>query len=260
MNAEIIRSLDDAERAAKALAASGYFADAKQAAQALVKILAGREFGVGPFAAMSGIQIISGRPALSAQLVAAIIKRGGRYRYTVIALTDERCELLFEERDGQGWRKLGPSTFTVDDARRAGVKNMERYPRNMLFARALTNGARWYCPDALSGGAYTPEELGASSAEDDDTVIIQDVTPQPDVQAAEDWLLASYCRDDLDEQQQAALDAAFATVTPRGKPLGGMTPAEIHDSIVWFESNPTRQANAPELYAALKVIEAALLE
>ena len=86
MNAEIIRSLDDAERAAKALAASGYFADAKQAAQALVKILAGREFGVGPFAAMSGIQIISGRPALSAQLVAAIIKRGGRKPYSAILL------------------------------------------------------------------------------------------------------------------------------------------------------------------------------
>ena len=31
----------------------------------------------------------------------------------------------------------------------------------MLFSRAISNGLRWYCPDALSMTAYTPEELGA---------------------------------------------------------------------------------------------------
>ena len=29
----------------------------------------------------------------------------------------------------------------------------------MLFARALTNGARWFCADAFTGAVYTPEEL-----------------------------------------------------------------------------------------------------
>lgn len=262
---DIVNSLDDVERVAKTLAASGYFADARQAAQAVAKILAGRELGISPFAAMSGVQIINGKPALSAQLVAGLIKRSGRYRYDVAEISDTRCELMFYERDGQGWRKLGPSMFTADDARRGGVKNMERYPRNMLFARALTNGARWYCPDVFVGGVYTPDELGGEMAEDD-TVPIQDVTPAQDVTpeqyeaSAEDeeWLLASYCRAGENEQQERALAAAFETVTPKGKPLGGMTPAEIRDSIVWFESNPARQANAPELYAALKTIEAAL--
>jgi hypothetical protein len=31
----------------------------------------------------------------------------------------------------------------------------------MLFARAMSNGARWYCPDVFAGPAYTPDELGA---------------------------------------------------------------------------------------------------
>ena len=31
----------------------------------------------------------------------------------------------------------------------------------MLFARALTNGARWHCPDVFGGAIYEPEELGA---------------------------------------------------------------------------------------------------
>ncbi len=38
---------------------SGYFQDAKQAAQAVVKVLAGAEIGLGPIASMTGIYIIS---------------------------------------------------------------------------------------------------------------------------------------------------------------------------------------------------------
>ena len=39
---------------------------------------------------------------------------------------------------------------------------MNKFPRNMLFARAISNGARWYCPDLFNGNAvYVPEELGA---------------------------------------------------------------------------------------------------
>ena len=38
---------------------------------------------------------------------------------------------------------------------------MTKFARNMLYARCLTNGARWYCPDVYAGGIYTPEEMGA---------------------------------------------------------------------------------------------------
>ena len=39
---------------------------------------------------------------------------------------------------------------------------MAKFARNMLFARAISNGARWYCPDLFSGNpVYVPEELGA---------------------------------------------------------------------------------------------------
>jgi hypothetical protein len=31
----------------------------------------------------------------------------------------------------------------------------------MLYARALSNGAKWYCPDVFGGPIYTPDELGA---------------------------------------------------------------------------------------------------
>ena len=157
----IIRSFDDAERAAQAMAASGFFPDSKQAAQAVVKILAGHELGFGPFASMTGIYIIQGKPTVSANLMAAAIKRSGRYNYRIAELSDTACEIIFLE----GRVEIGRSRFTVEDAKRAGLMGKatwQQFPRNLLFARALSNGARWYCPDIFGGGpVYTPEELGA---------------------------------------------------------------------------------------------------
>ena len=51
---------DIMQRAAAAFADSGYFADAKQTAQALAKIAAGAEMGIAPFASMTGIHVIKG--------------------------------------------------------------------------------------------------------------------------------------------------------------------------------------------------------
>lgn len=147
------------------LAQSGYFADARQAAQAVVKVLAGRELGFGPIASMTGIHIISGKPAIGANLMAMAVKRSGKYTYKVVTLTDDVCCLEFYERNGDKWEQLGPSEFTKQDATKAGVKNLDRFPRNMLFARALSNGVRWYCPDALAMTAYTPEELDGEFVE-----------------------------------------------------------------------------------------------
>ena len=172
----IIHSMDDAMKAAQAMAASGFFQDARQAAQAVVKILAGQELGVGPFTSMTGVYIIQGRPALSANIMAAAVKRSGRYNFRVIELTDTRCEIAFFE-NGQ---ECGRSTFTADEARKAGTKNMDKYPRNMLYARAISNGVRWFCPDVLGGSpVYTPEELGAQVNEDGQVIDVTVSEPEP---------------------------------------------------------------------------------
>lgn len=164
---EIINSFSDLERAATAMARSGYFQDSREQAQAIVKILAGQEMGFGPFASMTGVHIIQGRPAIGANLMAAAVKSSGRYNYRVVEMTDKVCSIKFFE----GKEEIGVSTFTIEDARKAGTKNLDKFPRNMLFARAMSNGVRWYCPDVFNGSAvYTPEELGANVNEDGDVI------------------------------------------------------------------------------------------
>lgn len=141
------------------LAKSGYFSDTRDEAQAIVKVLAGAELGFGPIASMQGIYIVKGRVTHSANLVAAAIQRSGKYRYEIKELTSDRAVLVFHGPHNSRFE----SEFTMADAEKASLAtgNYKAFPRNMLFSRALTNGARWFCPEVFSGPVYTPDELGA---------------------------------------------------------------------------------------------------
>lgn len=138
-------------------------------------ILTGHELGLGATTALANISVIQGKPSLGAALVGALIKRSGRYDYRVEEVTDQRARVRFLQRlpgqsPGQEWEDIGGSEFSLDDAKRAnlgGSQTWKSYPRNLLLSRALTNGARWYCPDVFAGAIYAPDELVASDATGD---------------------------------------------------------------------------------------------
>jgi hypothetical protein len=147
---------------AKAFAESGMFSDTKSAAQAIVKIQAGQEIGIPPFAAMTGIHIIQGKPTIGAGLIASRLKGSGKYDYRVVEASEKVCSIDFF----QGNTKIGNSTFTIEDAKKALTKNIDKFPKNMLFARAISNGVKWYCPDIFSGPVYVPEEMQVVTTEE----------------------------------------------------------------------------------------------
>lgn len=155
------------------LAKSGFFKDARSAAQAVAKILAGRELGFGPMASMTGIHIIEGKPTVSATLMAAAVKGAGKYDYRVRESSDTACEIEFFQHG----ESIGKSKFTIQDATKANVAGKatwKQYPKNMLFARAMSNGVRFYCADILGGNVvYTPEELDVDVTAEGD---IADIT------------------------------------------------------------------------------------
>jgi len=154
---------------------SGMFKDAKSAAQAITKVMAGQELGVPPMQAMRGIHVVDGNPQLSAGLVAALVKRSGRYDYRVLEANDTLVSLQWYQ-DGE---PVGESMFTLAEAEHANLAkktNWQTYTEDMLFARALTRGARRYCPDVFGGAVYAPGEA-APDAEDLPQPFIQQ-TPQ----------------------------------------------------------------------------------
>ena len=181
---EITRlDLNEMQRTAKILCASGYFvkgATDAEVAQMAVKIMAGQEIGFPPFTAVQSIHVIQGKPALSANLMASMVKAHPAYDYRVKEMTGQVVSLEFFEHG----ESLGLSTFTAEDAKKAGTQNMQKFPRNMMFARAMSNGVKWFCPDVLMGQtAYTPEELGARVDEEGNVLegasftVVDDSTP-----------------------------------------------------------------------------------
>jgi len=178
MSKQII-PFDELRNIGRAMAQSGYFQDASGEAQAIVKVLAGSEIGLGPFAAMTGIHVIKGKPVLGSNLIATLIKNDPRYNYRVTEHTAEACEIEFFENGDA----IGTSRVTIDELRRAGSHNLDKYPKNMLFARAISNGAKWHTPGVFGGTpVYTPDEFGLSVDEDGEVI---DVTPTPQREVAQ---------------------------------------------------------------------------
>lgn len=152
--------LTNVQRLGNILAASHYFADAREAAQAAVKVMAGEELGVPPVASMMGINIIKGKVAMGAHLIASRVVAHG-YTYHIDRHDETGCAIKFYGKTGA---ELGKSEFTEKEAKAAGVfgEMYKKYPKNMYFARAMSNGAKWFTPEVFSGiPVYVPEELGA---------------------------------------------------------------------------------------------------
>ena len=212
------------------LARSGYFTDARDAAQCVVRVLAGRELGFGPVASMTGVYIVKGRVSLSANLMAAAVRRSGRYTFKVNILTPENCEIEFFEIIAGKRESLGVSAFSLKDAQKAGTQNLDKFPRNMLYARAMSNGVKWFCPDVTGGPVYTPEELGENVNEDGEIVPAAPVkavsqAPRPTV------------------EPPSVIEGTAVTPSAQPVPLSAEQTAAVNRAADWLAVNPRVNAD-----------------
>ena len=249
-------SLEETMSLGDLLAKSGFFPDSRSAAQAVVKVLAGREIGFGPIASMTGINVIQGKVGIGANLIAAAIKRSGKYDYRVKTMTNDRCEIDFRERTGDKWEVIGNSVFTKEDATAAGTKNMEKFARNMLFARAMSNGARWFTPDIFGGPIYTPEELGATV--DGETGEVIDMPPARVVTVEKPSAGPTWTPSPQDAANDAAFEQLPSASQERNGANGKTTPASAHDPAAPWDDNRKAEAvrwamrRYPEVYNHVK--------
>ena len=134
----------------------------------LTAILYGRELGFSPMRAINGINIIQGKPTLSADAMKALIlSRGGKIK--TIEWTDKLCTLEFVRGD---W--IEKVAYTIQDAALAGLTgkdNWRKMPKAMLYARCVSIGCRNQWADVL-GGFYSTEEMRDSTSS-------QPVEPEP---------------------------------------------------------------------------------
>ena len=143
--------------------------------QAAMIILTGRELGIPAMQALRTVNVIQGKPALSAELMAALVLRAGN-RIDWVNSTEQSATCKITRKDGSSFA----GSFTIAEAKRAGlVKDgggWTKYPAALLRARALSLTARAICPDAIAG-FYIPEELGADVDESGQQMDVADTPP-----------------------------------------------------------------------------------
>ncbi len=159
--------------------ASGQFTDIKSVAQAQLKILAGNELGFSPIVSMTGIHFFQGRVSIGANLIASLIKDSGKYEYKILQHSAEACEVAFFQNINGELKSLGtPVFYTYADAQQAGLTGKDvwkKYPKDMLFAACIRQGARRYCADILRG--VTPESDDDITRQTDAAAMDDIVTP-----------------------------------------------------------------------------------
>jgi hypothetical protein len=159
-------SIDEALRLSKLLVASHLLPKGVQTPEAAFAIvLTGRELGLTAMQSLRSLHIIEGKPTMSADLVAALVKsRPEVCEY--FRLVESSAEAATYETKRKGEPSPTRMSFTMADATRAGVTakdNWRKYPSAMLRARCITALARAVYPDLVLG-VYDPDELGGESA------------------------------------------------------------------------------------------------
>ena len=204
---------------AKIFRASGLFPDIQSEAAAAAKLIVGRGLGLSDYDCMAGLHLVSGKVVLAANLMAAAIKRAGRYDYRA-ECTDERCDITFLQVDGGKWVKIGTTTFTMADAKRAGLdggQNWRKHPRAMLFARCISMGYRQHCPDALGGAPVYVEAHGEMEITEERSIHAP-AAPTPDTtERAAPPAVAPKRRDNLADEGTETFTAVEATVGATGQ-------------------------------------------
>lgn len=182
-------------RLAEAMASSGMFKDVKKAEQAFVKMVAGRDLGLSPMQSMQGLHVVEGGITMHYATLGYFVRaregydfRAGWLKHAPRLMVDageperpdEVVVVWMDEEDPGDMREVigavvvftvndtqrGVSRFTLDDARRANLIKADpraawnTAPRNMLLARAMSNGVKWFVPEVLGGlPVYTDGEL-----------------------------------------------------------------------------------------------------
>lgn len=195
--------VNDVERTSWHLQKSGFFKDLRSLSQGVTKIILGRALGLDAASAVMGLFVSAqGKLTLSANLMARCIKAyrdpisgHQKYKYRIKEHTDKVCSIQVwewtEQAEGKwAWEEVGPPVKVAIEQFKhlAGNPTWKTYPYNMLFARAISNVAKFHTADVFGGSAvYTPDEIPNSGIEvDGETLEVSSVKPvEPVVLEAE---------------------------------------------------------------------------
>lgn len=164
-------AMGDAMTLAKGLAGTAFVPTHFQGkpADTAVAIMKGAALGLDPVAALESIYVISGKPALHARSMVALVLARGHEIWTEEA--DAATVTVKGRRHGSS--HVETSTWDIARVKAAGLERNRQYqvhPEAMLYARAAADVCRRIAPDVLAGLSYGVEELQEPATEAQATI------------------------------------------------------------------------------------------
>ena len=165
--------LEAIQSQAKAMIASGLMPKGITTVSQVITIaLMGEALNIPPIVAVNMINIISGKPTISPQLMLGIVNRSGLLADMKLTTTDTEATMTVQRK---GHTNSHTEVFSMADAKKLGLSGKDNWlkqPRTMMKWRVVAACLRVVFPDLLLG-FYTPEEMGASvTIADDDSMTI----------------------------------------------------------------------------------------
>lgn len=183
----------------------------------LACIAKGRAMGIADMDAIGGIDIIQGNARLSARLMVALVRKHG-HSIQSLERTREKCVVRGRRRD-TGDTEV--AEWTMEDAKLAGLAgkdNWKKYPRQMLWARAVSELCGILFADCFSGSVYTPEDFGGLTADE-----VEDIDGDNDPAARDSSVIDVSDTEIVEGLDEAASGAVTEPGTVDGEP--GEAPA-----------------------------------
>jgi hypothetical protein len=130
----------------------------------LLVLLAAHDLGIPATQALSKLHIVDGKLSMAAEMMVALVLRDG---HELWGDAENNTELAVCYGRRKGSPEVTRVAFTMADAKLAGLEQRttwKKYPKSMLWARAVSMLCRQVFPDSVAGVSYTPDELEAPMA------------------------------------------------------------------------------------------------
>jgi hypothetical protein len=120
-------------------------------------MLTAKDLGISPMKAINGgFYIVNGKISMSTALMADRIRKEG-HSIKIPEWTSQKCVIIGIRKDNNDSVKF---EFTIEDAQAASLTNSptwKKFPKQMLYNRAMSTLARTLFPDVV-GNAYSEDE------------------------------------------------------------------------------------------------------
>lgn len=131
-------------------------------ANVLVAVQYGASLGIEPMAALQNIDVIQGKPTLSAKGVAALVRAAGHRLYLDEDEANKTvtCTIIRKDDPEHPFRATRDMAW-AEQMKLTSKDNYQKQPMVMLMWRSITACANKACPELFLGigGAYTADEL-----------------------------------------------------------------------------------------------------